>query len=101
MITREMIQNGFRKGYMSIENAFEGCISLCCRIGDNAFYFAGMEDSDLTAKEYLESYTMEEVIDTLYNILKDIESAEENGLDCMELEYYEAILDDTKNGMSK
>ena len=95
MITREMIQNGFKKGYMSIEDAFGGCISLCCRIGDNAFYFADMEDSE-TAKKYLESHTMEEVVDILYNILKDVESAEENGLDCMELEYYETILDDTK-----
>lgn len=100
MITREMIQNGFKKGHMSIEDAFERCISLCCRIGDNAFYFAGMV-SDLTAKEYLEAYTMEEVVDRLYNILKDVESAEKNGLDCVELEYYESILEDTRNGMSK
>lgn len=97
MITREMIQNGFKKGHMSIEDAFERCISLCCRIGDKAFYFAGMVNSDLTAKEYLEAYTMEEVVDKLFNILKDVESAGKNGLDCMELEYYESILDGTKN----
>ena len=66
MITREMIQNGFDNGSISIEDEFGGCISLCCRIADNAFYFAGMEDGDLTA--------------------------EENGLDSTELDYYESVL---------
>jgi hypothetical protein len=98
MITREMIQNGFDNGDISIEDAFESCISLCCRIGDAAFYFVGMEDEDLTAEEYLMSYTMDEIVNMLYDILKDVESAEENGLDFIELEYYESILDDTRNG---
>ena len=92
MITREMIQNGFDNGSISIEDEFGGCISLCCRIADNAFYFAGMEDGDLTAEEFLKSYTMNEIIDMLYGILKDVESAEENGIDSMELDYYESVL---------
>ena len=28
----------------------------------------------------------------LYNILKDVEAAEENGLDSTELDYYESVL---------
>ena len=48
MITREMIQNGFDNGSISIEDEFGGCISLCCRIADNAFYFASMEDVQVT-----------------------------------------------------
>lgn len=92
MFTREMIKNGFDNGSISIEDEFGGCISLCCRIADNAFYFAGMEDEDLTAEEFLNSYTMNEIVDMLYDILKDVESAEEHGLDCMELDYYASVL---------
>ena len=34
----------------------------------------------------------EMTIDMLYDILKDVESAEENGLDSTELDYYESVL---------
>ena len=88
MITREMIKNGFENNLISIEDEYNGCISLCCRIGDEAFYFVGMEDSDLSTDEYWQSYTLEMTIDMLYDILKDIESAEENGLDEWEWYYY-------------
>lgn len=60
MITREMIRNGFESGTVSIEEEYAGCIGICCRIGDNAFYFLGSEDDDLTKEEYWESYTLEE-----------------------------------------
>ena len=92
MITREMIQNGFDNGSISIEDEFGGCISLCCRIADNAFYFSSIEDENLMAEEFLKSYTMNEIIDMIYDILKDVESAEENGIDSMELDYYEFVL---------
>ena len=101
MITREMIQNGFGNGSISIEDEFGGCISLCCRIADNAFYFAGMEDGDLTAEEFLKSYTMNEIVDMLYDILKDVESAEENGLDSIELDYYESVLSQNQDSMAE
>ena len=43
-------------------------------------------------EEFLKSYTMNEIVDMLYDILKDVESAEENGIDCTELDYYESVL---------
>lgn len=92
MITREMIKKGFESGTVSIEEEYAGCISICCRIGDNAFYFLGSEDDDLTKEEYWELYTLDMTIDMIFNMLKDVESAEENGIDCMELDYYEAVL---------
>lgn len=92
MITREMIKNGFEKNLISIEDEYNGCISLCCRIGDEAFYFVGMKDSDLSTDEYWQSYTLDMTIDMLYNILKDVEAAEENGLDSTELDYYVSVL---------
>ena len=92
MITREMIKKGFKNGIISIEDDYAGCIGICCRIGDNAFYFLGSEDDNLTKEEYWESYTLDMTIDMIFNMLKDVESAEENGIDCVELDYYEAVL---------
>ena len=92
MITREMIRNGFESGTVSIEEEYAGCIGICCRIGDNAFYFLGSEDDDLTKEEYWESYTLDMTIDMIFNILKDVEYAEEYGLDETELDYYTSVL---------
>ena len=89
MITRKMIQKGFEKGLITIENGCYGCCGLCCKIGDNAFCFLGAEGDELTVKEYWSSYTLEETINMIFDILKDVKSAEEHGLDKGEWEYYE------------
>lgn len=92
-ITKEMIRKGFENNIISIEDEFDGwCDSLCCRIDDEAFYFIGMEDEDLIVEEYWKSYTMDMTIDILYEILKDVESAEYNGLDEAEWERYKLVL---------
>lgn len=52
MITKEIIVGGIRKGVISIEDEFGGCTNLCCKIGDNAFYFAEKEDEYLSVKEF-------------------------------------------------
>ena len=92
MITREMIKKGFKNGIISIEDDYAGCMGICCKIGDNAFYFLGSEDDNITKEEYWESYTLDMTIDMIFNMLKDVESAEENGIDCVELDYYETVL---------
>ena len=51
-----------------------------------------MEDENLTVEGYWKSYTVDMTIDMLYEILKDIESAENNGLDEGEWEYYKVLL---------
>ena len=40
----------------------------------------------------IDKYTLDMTIDMIFNMLKDVESAEENGIDCVELDYYEAVL---------
>lgn len=92
MITREMIKEGLENGLISVENEYGGCVSLCCRIGKESFYFMGNEGEELTVEEYWKSYTLDMTTDMLYSILKDVKSAEENGLDVAELGYYEAVL---------
>lgn len=96
MITKEMIEKGFKNNLISLEDEFGGCTSLCCRIGDNAFYFAGYADSELIVDEYKKQYTTSEIIDFIYDILKDKETAKENGLDEWEIEFYELLLTQEK-----
>ena len=92
MITKEMIRKGFEQNIISIQDECFGCIDICCKIGDNAFYFIEIEDENLTVEEYWKLYTMDTTVDVLYEILKDAESAEDSGLDIGEWEYYRAIL---------
>lgn len=92
MITKEMIKKGFETGVVSIEEEYAGCLGICCRIGDNAFYFVGSGDTDLTKEEYWKSYPLDITVDMLFDILKSSSSAEENGIDCDELAYYESVL---------
>lgn len=92
MITKEKIKNGFKNHIISIESEFGGCISLCCRIGEYAFYFLGFDDEGLTCDTYWKTYTLENTVEMIYKILKDIQSAEEDGLDLAELEYYDTVL---------
>lgn len=92
MITKEMIKNGFANGSISIEEEYAGCLGICCRVGDNAFYFVNSGNENLTIEKYWRSYTLDMTIDMIFDILKSNESAEENGLDNMELAYYEAVL---------
>lgn len=92
MITKEMIKKGFENGIISIENDYAGCMGICCKIWDNAFYFLGSKDDSITKEEYWKSYTLDMTIDMIFDILKDSESAEEHGLDDWEIGYYELVL---------
>lgn len=92
MITKEMIKKGFENGIISIENDYAGCMGICCKIGDNAFYFLGSKDDSITKEEYWKSYTLDMTIDMVFDILKSAKMAEENGLDDWEIGYYESVL---------
>ncbi len=91
-ISREMIETGFKTGIISIEESFAGCLGTCCRIGNNAFYFAGSEAEVLTEEEYWKTFSMNDTIDMLYNILKTADSADDNGICDEEYDYYRAVL---------
>ena len=95
MITKEALKKGFENGSIFIDEDYAGCLGICCRIGDNAFYFCEDKANDLTRDTYWKNYSLEMTVDMLYEILKDKDSAEENGLDEMELAYYDAVLSDS------
>ena len=90
MITRKEIREGFEKGIISISSDVFGCLGVCCQIEANAFYF--MKDPDITIEEYWREYTLEETIDMIEDILKSEKTAEENGIDECEYNYYETML---------
>lgn len=91
-ISEEMIKNGFKNHIISINRDSYGCIGICCKIGDNAFYFVGVQDDDLSIEEYWKSYTLDMTINMLYQILKNKDAADENGIDEGEWEYYYSML---------
>lgn len=97
IITKEMLQKGFETGVVTIEDYYNGCIALCCKIGEYAFYFIGSEDENLSTEEYWKSYTMEMTINMLYDILKTKDTALDNGIYKDEYNYYVAVLKEIQN----
>ena len=100
-ITKNMISMGMDTGIVSLEDSYAGditaCNTLCCKIGNNAFYFAASEDEDLTKEQYEETYNKQEIVEQLYEMLKDRDTAISYGIYKFEYEYYKNILTDPKN----
>lgn len=93
-ITKETIEAGLDSGVIDINMYDEyGCMGLHCRIGDNGFYFGGVDISDMTMDEFNNAFSQDEVVDMLYECLKSENAAEEHGLDEGEYELYHTILD--------
>ena len=92
MLTKEEIENGFKTHLININDSMFGCIGICCQIGDNAFYFLGGEEDNLSISSYWQIYSLEETIDMIWKILKNESTAEENGISDYEYKYYVSIL---------
>lgn len=90
-ITKETIKNGFDSGTILIKEGHMGCLGICCKIGDYAFYFAGIDDA-FTIEEYWENYSLDMTVDMIFNILKSKQAAEENGIFAIEYHYYVDVL---------
>ena len=67
-ITKEMVREGLRRGIIEVTDDAEryGCIGLACRIGDNAFYFAGEEGELMSADEYVKRVPMEDIAEEIF-----------------------------------
>lgn len=93
-ITREMIKNGFENGIISIENDYGGCISICCKIGILAFYFqlTDFSDEELNIDEYKKKYSLDEIVENIYQTICDEKTARENGIYSDEWNYYKEEL---------
>ena len=65
MITREMIEAGYKKGYVRlINNPIDDCVAV--RIGHTWCYFAGIDDGIFSAEEYEQSHTFDEIINNIF-----------------------------------
>lgn len=60
--------------------------------GDNAFYFAAPDVCYLSKEQFLTKYSMDEIVDMLFAVLENEESAERYGLNVDEFSYYEFLI---------
>ena len=68
MITREMIETGYKKGYVRlINNPIDDYVAV--RIGKIWCYFAGIDDGIFSVEEYIQSHTFDEIIDNIFDTL--------------------------------
>lgn len=91
-MTKEMIKKGIQEGTISFEDSYGGCIELCCRIGENAFYFASPDVCYLSKDQFLAKYSMSEIVDMLFAVLENEQSAERYGINVDEFSYYEFLI---------
>lgn len=96
VISKEVIADAIEKGIIDINNDDEyGCMGLHCRIGDNGFYFGGNANiADMTMDEFNKAFSIDEIVDMLYECLGSENAAVASGLDECEYELYRAILED-------
>ena len=70
MITREMIESGYKQGYVRlIDNPNDNCVAA--QIGTHWFYFADIEDQIFQAEEYKKMYADEVIVDQISSTLDD------------------------------
>lgn len=81
-ITRDMLVKGYEQGLVNIVEK-EGYI--VCEIGDNWFYFAGMELENFSLENFL---SVTETDDNLNNIYKVLEDFRTDSMFQDEYEYY-------------
>lgn len=90
MISKENIRKGLDSGLISITSDQGSCCGICCKIGDYAFYFLGFDEVPL--EEFWSKYSKEEVTTMIWDVIKNKETAEKNGLSEEEHGYYEELL---------
>lgn len=93
MITKEMIADGIKKGVIgfTIDPILE--FGTVCKIGDNWFYFGGMETKKMNPAEYLSTVSTEDIIQEIFVSLdKYVKKVFKN-----EYKYYETVLSSLRN----
>lgn len=91
MISYEKILEGLILGDIVIQESKGGCLGLCCTIGTQSFYFSN-EDVDTPVRDYLAKHDNTEIARQLVSVIGDRKTAEENGLDEYEYDYFCTVL---------
>lgn len=76
-ISREMIRNGIHKGIVLFEKDPNLDSGTVCRIGSCWFYFGGLTAEEETPDEYLSHVPEEDIVEELYETLKEIRKEDE------------------------
>lgn len=72
-ITREMLVKGYEQGLVNIVKKGD-CI--VCEIGDNWFYFAGMELENFSIENFLSITETDDNLNSIYRTLEDFRTDE-------------------------
>lgn len=80
IITKDMLLKGLQNGTVVLQDGVDNISGLACRIGNNAFFFAGTEGEKVNAKTWQKQHTLKETAQWLYDVLKTQDTALANGL---------------------
>lgn len=89
MITKNEIRQGIESNvicFMTDPNMGEGTVAS---IGDNWFYFGGVEATFLNPEEYLKTIPSELTVDAIFEALDELRTEDPD-----EYEYYRLVLDE-------
>lgn len=91
-ITKDILLKGLQNGTVTLQNGVGDISGLACRIGNNAFFFAGTEGDKVSARTWKKQHTLEETAQWLHDVLRTQDTALDNGLEKDEYAEYLAIL---------
>jgi len=87
MITINMIRKGYNSGLVNlIESPNKD--GVVCRIGANWFYFGGLQATECSVKDYIETVQKEIIIKEIYEVLEDFRLIEEFEEEYLYYKYY-------------
>ena len=90
MITKQMIKDGYNKGFITLIKS-PNSDGIACQIGDIWFYFGGLTAEECkTVEEYKASVDTKTILDEIYSVLNDFKNSGEELED--EYLYYEYYL---------
>lgn len=91
-ITKDMIKAGIKARVIRLVKSPNGD-GVVCKIGDNWFYFGGLEaENAATVQEYQKNVPMDTIIADIYTVLKEFKEYGDELLD--EYLYYVAYLEE-------
>lgn len=76
-ITKKMIREGYNNGVIKLITN-EDADGVVCQIGDNWFYFGGIEAENYTdVKQYTKDMSKNEIIKDIYEVLQEFKNLED------------------------
>ena len=74
----ELIKWGLKNGIVDVNHREEACGDIVCTIGENWFYFAGMEAESMSMDAFLEAFDTDTQTSMITEAIKDLDATERN-----------------------